>query len=122
MFLRSSGLPEKSDVDRRSYSASRNGHDGTGRVFRPCQSQKNLQDGKGHFTVEVIVGNPEPGLAILHRGKDIHWWRSTGTDDYHRPVLQSDVTPPLPKPLPSAGGPRITSCAVKWGEPGSEHR
>jgi hypothetical protein len=92
MFLRSSGLPEKSDVDRHSYSARRNGHDGTGCVFRPCQSQKNLQDGKGQFAVEVIFGNPELGLAILHRGKDIRWWRSTGTDDYHRPVLQSDVT------------------------------
>jgi hypothetical protein len=62
------------DCQRRAMSIgvliqrSRNGHDGTGRVFRPCQSQKNLQDGKGHFTVEVIVGNPEPGLAILHRG------------------------------------------------------
>src|ERR1700733_13467155 len=75
----------------KKYSASRNGHDGTRRDFRPCKSQKNLQDGKGQFAVEVVFGNPEPGPTILHRGKDIRWCRSTGMDDYHRPVLQSDV-------------------------------
>ena len=77
---------------RHSYSASRNGHDRTRRVFCPCKSQKNLQDGKGQFAVEVIFGNPEPSLVILHRGKDIRWGCSTGMDDYHRPVLKSDVT------------------------------
>ena len=77
---------------RHFYSASRNGHYGTRCSFRPCKSQKNLQDCKGQLAVEVVFGNPEPGPAILHRGKDIRWCRITGMDDYHRPVLQSDVT------------------------------
>src|SRR5271154_1037491 len=77
---------------RHSYSAGWNGHYGTRRGFRPCKSQKNLQDGKGQFAVEVVFGNPEPGPVILHRGKDIRWCCNTGMDDYHRPVLQSDVT------------------------------
>ena len=75
-----------------SYSAGWNGHYGTRRGLGPCKSQKNLHDGKGQFAVEVIFGNPEPGPVILHRGKDIRWGRSTGMDDYHRPVLKSDVT------------------------------
>ena len=85
---------------RHSYSASRNGHDRTRRDFRPCKSQKNLHDGKGQFAVEVVFGNPEPGPAILHRGKDIRWCRSTGMDDYHRPVLWSDVTHGRKRPMP----------------------
>src|ERR1700730_6404598 len=83
------GTPEPGDV---SPLFCRNGHDCTRRVFRPCKSQKNLQDSKGQFAVEVIFGNPEPSLVILHRGKDIRWGGSTGMDDYHRPVFKSDVT------------------------------
>src|ERR1700761_7715034 len=77
---------------RHSYSASRNGHDRTRRSFRPCKSQKNLHDGKGQFAVEVVFGNPEPSPVILHGGKDIRWGRSTRMNNYHRPVLKSDVT------------------------------
>src|SRR6201995_1787691 len=84
--------PPRGFSRRHSYSAIRNGHDRTRRVFRPCKIQKNLHDGKGQFAVEVIFGNPEPSPMILHRGKDIRWGRSTGMDDYHRPVLKSDVT------------------------------
>jgi hypothetical protein len=75
-----------------SYSAGWNGHYGARGDFRPCKSQKNLQDGKGQFAVEVIFGNPVPSTMILHGGKDIRWGRSTGMNDYHRPVLKSDVT------------------------------
>ena len=55
------------------------------------QEQKNLQDGKGQFVVEIIFGNPEPGPVILHRGKDIRRRGSTGMDDHHRSVLSSDI-------------------------------
>ena len=61
-------------------------------VLPPSLPQKNLDDGEGQLAVEGVFSNPEPSLTILHRCKDISRCDCARMDDYHRSLLQSNVT------------------------------
>src|SRR5262249_53234058 len=94
LFKAQPGRPKVPSASRppRASSASRNGHNSAWHYLRPCQGQKNLEDGEGQLAVEVVFSNPEPTLTILHRCKDISRSRCTRMDDYHRSLLQPNVT------------------------------